>query len=380
MLALVTPHDEQPPSGWRMLMAWPWEQWQRLLGAPGGWIDVLNNRPGADGPSALDQLLREADAGLGQAIAALLAERGVAVRRLAVIPHRWLHLIPLWALPSLSGLAVRTFASAAELVTSRQGGAQPGSEAGCLVVSDPTGDLLVSSSEAESVSRRLGPRMRTEILDRRSASADQIATGLARASFFHFSGHGRSDHVDPDRSALLVAPPADVPLDRDPFQDWVDQATGWRDAPDSWRVTDLAGVGRLYERTAFGSGQVERRLERGRQGTLYASYRAGRLRRFGELWSAGDVLVGREPIACRFAFLSACESGVASGASDIDEYGGLPVALRLGGAETLVCSLWVVSQGFAAIYVDRFYQELSHQSRTADVGGLRAACRRVGVS
>ena len=39
----------------------------------------------------------------------------------------------------------------------------------------------------------------------------------------------------------------------------------------------------------------------------------------------------------------------------IDEYGGLPAALRLGGVASVVCSLWEVDEGFTALYTDLFY-------------------------
>jgi CHAT domain-containing protein len=47
---------------------------------------------------------------------------------------------------------------------------------------------------------------------------------------------------------------------------------------------------------------------------------------------------------------------VAGGKSSyIDEYGGLPAALRLGGVNSLICSLWEVDEGFTALYADLFY-------------------------
>ena len=101
-------------------------------------------------------------------------------------------------------------------------------------------------------------------------------------------------------------------------------------------------------------------MERGSQPTLYARYADGQLRRLGEEWSVGDILALGERSACRLAFLSACSSGTAGGRSAyIDEYGGLPAALRLGGVTTLVCSLWEVDEGFTALYADLFYERLS---------------------
>jgi CHAT domain-containing protein len=100
-------------------------------------------------------------------------------------------------------------------------------------------------------------------------------------------------------------------------------------------------------------------MERGAAPTLYARYAGGRLRRLGELWSVGDILAQGRESPCQLAFLSACQAGVAGGKSAyIDEYGGLPAALRLGGVASVVCSLWEVDEGFTSLYTAMFYAHL----------------------
>ena len=100
-------------------------------------------------------------------------------------------------------------------------------------------------------------------------------------------------------------------------------------------------------------------MERGSAPTLYARYAGGRLRRLGELWSVGDILAQGRESPCQLAFLSACQAGVAGGKSAyIDEYGGLPAALRLGGVASVVCSLCEVDEGFTSLYADMFYARL----------------------
>jgi hypothetical protein len=360
MLALIA-RGKEPLAVCKILTNWPWERWERLFATPGGWLDVLARRPGTDGPGALAHLLRESELGIGQEIVTLLGEAGLQVGRLAIVPHWWLHLIPFWAVPSLSDLAVSVFASAADLVTSRAA-PRTQTEASCLVVYDPTGDLPISASEAERPA-----------LDCLSHEGDRAPVRDGRRR--HCRPHDRID-LPPQRSWSL-RPSGPRPLGpsrrspgglvpwKDPFLAWLTHVGSWQESANGERVADLPGVGRLHEQANPRNGRMERWLERGGEGTLYAMYEAGHLRRLGQLWSAGDMLVGRQRIAYRFAFLSACESGVAGAAPDIDEYGGLPVALRLGGVETLVCSRWVVSEGFAALYVDRFYEELSRYGETA---------------
>jgi hypothetical protein len=128
-----------------------------------------------------------ADRVLGKAILGLLDQAGEDVRKIAIIPHRWLHLIPYWALPSLAGAG-----------------------RGCLVVANPTGDLPCSPAETESVVRLLTPD--STVLgpgEGAPATVSAVAAGLANAALVHFSGHAFSDHADPDRSALLVSPSAE---------------------------------------------------------------------------------------------------------------------------------------------------------------------------
>lgn len=106
-------------------------------------------------------------------------------------------------------------------------------------------------------------------------------------------------------------------------------------------------------------------MERGSAPTLYAHYAGGRLRWLGELWSVGDILAKGRQSPCQLAFLSAYQAGVAGGKSAyIDEYGGLPAALRLGGVVSVVCSLWEVEEGFTALYADKFYARLPPGGRT----------------
>jgi CHAT domain-containing protein len=345
------------------LSAWPWSRWDALLDGPGGWRRFLAGRtaPGGEeeenqqvsGPDALDILIRAADRVLGESIGELIEHAAEGIRKVIVVPHRWLHLIPYWALPSLAELPVRIFSSVSELVTSRTDPAPPAPARQCLVVTNPTGDLLCSASEAESV---VGTMMPAEQLSGREANAGAIAAALSSADFFHYSGHAHSDHADPDRSALLVALSADQTLN--PFPDWAVAAGPWQPAADGWRTGQVPGAGLLSTR-AGPDRQMELRMERGAAPTLYARYAGGRLRQLGELWSVGDILaLGRES-PCQLAFLSACQAGVAGGKSAyIDEYGGLPAALRLGGVASVVCSLWEVDEGFTALYTDLFYARM----------------------
>lgn len=357
------------------LRAWPWWRWDSLLDGPGGWRHFLAGQsatgpPGTTGHDALEHLIQTVDRVLGESILDLIEQADGETEKIALVPHRWLHLIPYWALPSLAPLPVSVFSSVDELVTSRARPSEAAAGRGGVVVANPTGDLICSASETESVVRMA--RSTLLVLPGGQATASAIAASLQNAAYFHFSGHAYSDHGDPDRSALLVAPAPETVTD--PFPAW-GAAAGWRLAADGWQTAEIPGTGRLYERTNPETQELERRLERGSAPTLYARYSGGRLRRLGELWSVGDILALGQQSPCRFAFLSACESGVAGGKSSyVDEYGGLPAALRLGGIDSIVCSLWEVDEGFTALYADLFYERLP-AGRTDPVAVVRQVGR-----
>jgi len=352
------------------LTEWPWQQWQQLMAGHGGWLAALTREPGTDGPAALARLVERADLALGRTILDLVRQVGDDVRQVAIIPHRWLHLVPYWALPSLADLSVRMFSSADELVVSRSRPRET-ENGGCLVVADPTGDLPCSASEAASIARWVPLACRVVgAQEQQPATIAGIYQALETVTWFHFSGHAFSDHRDPNRSALLLAVTTNsitesaadsgASMVADPFQPWLVAAGPWSAADGGWKTAKVQGVGRLWERDIPGARTMERRMERGTAPTLSGLYVAGRLRRLGELWSAADMLVSGRALRCRFAFLSACESGLAGGASTyLDEYGGLPAALRLGGVDGLICSLWPVDEGFAAVFVERFYTTLA---------------------
>ena len=236
------------------------------------------------------------------------------------------------------------------------------------MAADPTGDLWISPSEVESVARVAGSAIRTNRPG--EATIEWLASKLSDASFFHFSGHGLSDPADPDRCALLVSPPAGRP---DPFPEWAAAVTEWQDLGDGKRVGDVDRIGRLWERSMPRTGGLERRMEQPDGGSWYAYYEDGCRLRLGQLWTAGDIRAATS-IQSEFAFLSACESGLAGQVTDVDEFGGLSTALQLAGVRTVVCSLWVVSEEFAAINVDLFYDELSTTPPPVDV---LATVRRV---
>jgi hypothetical protein len=91
---------------------WPSERWTALVTEPeaSSWLVALLTRRGADLQRELAELLTAVDDFLAP-VAERLAEFGV--RRLRLVPHRWLRVIPFWAAPALAPFTVCVQASGA---------------------------------------------------------------------------------------------------------------------------------------------------------------------------------------------------------------------------------------------------------------------------
>jgi CHAT domain-containing protein len=287
-----------------------------------------------------------------------------------VVAHRWLHLVPWWAVPALEGFdVVQTAPSAADLVAARRA-PTPTLGARALVVANPTVDLLAAPAEAAAVDRRLSAlEIACTRLDGAGATEDAVLGAMREGpSVLHFCGHGRSDLVSPDRSALLLHPHVGAAAG-DPFAAWAQAVSAWEER-DGERAGEVPGVGRLVEEPA--DGGLVRRLEHGPTGTLWAQYDGERLVRLAELWTAGDMLVSDTLDGCALAVLSACESGSGSiGVAKIDEAAGLPAAMQLAGASTVIGTLWPVGDALGALFVDMLYARLADErGREADLAEL----------
>ncbi len=374
LMAAVVTSDAEAPAFARVL-DFPAERWMGVLVADegGGWLTgIESGAERAELSAALAAVVALAGEALGD-LPAQLAGRGV--RRLVVIAHRWLHLVPWWAVPALDGFeVVQTAPSAADLVAARRAPTPPlGDRA--LVVANPTGDLRAAPAEAAAVDRRLTALgIACSRLDGAGATEEAVLGAMRKGpGILHFCGHGSSDLVRPDRSALLLHPHVDVRAG-DPFEPWAAAVTSWEDHEDG-RAGEVPGVGRLVEEDA--DGARIRRLEHGDTGTLWGQYDGDRLVRLAELWTAGDMLVGDALDGCSLAVLSACESGSGSlGVEKIDEAAGLPAAMALAGAATVVGTLWPVGDALGALFVDMLYARLAEpREGDTDLAALVHATR-----
>ncbi|MEU1458614.1 CHAT domain-containing protein [Streptomyces avermitilis] len=375
VVAVITREDRTTPSAYYIDEHLTRGRWGKLVaGDPieRGWLAALALSEAADEDVAayqsdvLDVLLGDTDRALGQRIGALLA--GLGSERVTIIPHKLLHLIPFWALPGLEPFSLAVAPSAAQFLSARHR-SDGGTMADALIVSDPTEDLTLSPIEAGSVRRHLGGLgLRASELRGSQAVQQALEENLRGVGLFHISGHARSELFDPDRSGFLLH--SGVPLGEDPFRPWLAASNDWQERDTRERWAEIPGAGRLYERTGLRPGEVERWMELDTTTTLYAHYSDERLTATAEIWSAGDIALSDCLRGCRLAFLSACESGMVSSDSDVDEYAGLPAALHLAGVETTISTIWPVSQGTAALFVELFYERFDATHGTVDAATL----------
>ncbi|MEH1857828.1 MAG: CHAT domain-containing tetratricopeptide repeat protein, partial [Nostoc sp.] len=75
-----------------------------------------------------------------------------------------------------------------------------------------------------------------------------------------------------------------------------------------------------------------------------------------------DIITHFKLENCRLVTLSACETGLTDFTSTSDEYIGLPSGFLLAGSTNVVSSLWTVSATATALLMIKFYEELQQQN------------------
>jgi CHAT domain-containing protein/tetratricopeptide (TPR) repeat protein len=366
IVATITAGDTDLPSDAFVIQEWPMSRWIALIGGSGddGWLWWLSQP--SDVPeirSALAALLAAVDDVIGQRIASFVRERGIA--KVVIIAHQWLHFVPWWSLPSMAGMRVSACPSAAELVRVGSHPVELGSSA--LAVADPTLDLPVTAAEAACVSDHLeSAGVRVSVLAGKQATQAGLEEAMADVSLLHFTGHGRSDMLESNRSGLLVQ--YDSSGERDPDERIAILA---RSLGGGIRETLVPGVGLISDGMSRIEGVSERLLDYSATGTVWGLYQDEQLVKVAELWSAGDILLSDRLAKCALVFLSACQAGQSQlRVEPIDEYAGLPAAFLAAGVPIVICSLWPVSDAVAALYTDFFYAALVAREGTFDIGDV----------
>ena len=220
------------------------------------------------------------------------------VERLVLVPHHYLHLLPLHALPICNGheYLMDRFARGVSYVPSLQilqliQQRHPDSRGEVFLgVQDPTGDLPFANAEVTAISSAYAQSV--EVLEGSKANKPVILQALQdkKPGIVHFACHGNFNFEEPLLSALLL-----------------------------------------------GGSKTETVIDLDKCLTL------------GEIFRL-DIR------QCRLVVLSACETGLTDSTRLSDEYVGLPSGFIYAGTPSVVSSLWRVSDLSTTILMIRFYE------------------------
>jgi CHAT domain-containing protein len=233
--------------------------------------------------------------------------------KLILIPHRYLHLLPLHALPLAgdSSLFDRfpegvSYAPSCQLQQLAQTRQRP-EFTHLFAVQNPTGDLFYTDLEVETIQSYFNT---SNLLKQKIATKEAIDdTSLTTVHCAHFSCHGYFNGREPRKSALILA---NAELN----------SASTQPAPENYLSLANGGV-----------------LDLNKCLTL-------------------DSIFTLNLEQCRLVTLSACETGLIDFRNTSDEYIGLPSGFLYAGASSVVSSLWTVNDLSTAFLMIQFYQNL----------------------
>ena len=236
--------------------------------------------------------------------------------RLIIVPHRWLHLLPIHALPLADGQCLLdlfpqgvSYAPSVQLLELTQKQSKPELH-NLFAVQNPTEDLNFTDVEVKAVRSQFQPN--DDVLTKQQAIKSALnKERLGQANAAHFSCHGYFNFENPELSALLLA-------------------------------------GSTVEKNQEGENKSKTRFLPSRDG---GSIDLEHCLTLGEIFSL-DLR------NCRLVTLSACETGITDFRSLSDEYIGLPSGFLYAGSPSVVSSLWAVNDLSTSFLMIKFYQNL----------------------
>lgn len=297
-------------------------EWTRedRLSVLGPWIRKEGSANAELTPDVFDESLRGLRERLFEPVAGLCQSWNI--ENLLVVPHGELALVPLWEILELSSargaLTVSTSLGVFSLCT-RRSRSLAGST---LITGDVTGQLRHSRKEMEWVkAARSGAIVASTVEEFRRAS--EVATVI------HVAAHGVYNPGNPYLSGIIVSE---------------------KDYRESWSSQYVA---------------APREFSHDRNPTGWP------------LLTAAECMANMSLDSCSLAVLSACESGVPR-LHGGGEMTGLPSALILAGARSVVASLWRVNDAAAAALMHILYEILTRTPAPESVSlALREARSRL---
>ncbi len=274
-------------------------------------------------------------------------------KALILIPHRYLHLLPLHALP-LSGNGEKylldkypdgvKYAPSCQLLkfTKEQDNHSLG---GLFAISDPNENLTYTNIEVSTIARHFQP---VTVLQKSEATKQAVlaAKTLPSAQWVHFSCHGHFDFNSPLNSALGLAE--------------CYNSTSAANADSQERGEWGVGSGEWGKRGNGGVCSIDRGWRSppvGRSKRSYQLLRSGDILDLEKCLTLADIFKLRLP-ECRLVTLSACETELTDPTSTSDEYIGLPSGFIIAGSASIVSSLWSVVDLSTTLLMIQFYQNL----------------------
>jgi CHAT domain-containing protein len=305
----IITRDNDKPLQWQSSQ----KNWEKLNTWSKGYLDIYNTDK-AKWRYKLGSFLEElADILHIQEILDLIP---ACCESLIIVPHRFLHLLPLHALPVGSqNVLLDKFPGGVSYAPSSQllkfvKKHPENEEKSFFAIQDPNENLLYTNIEVETIERHFQP---TNILKQGSATRDTLMKqpyldSLQTSQILHFSCHGYFNTNSPADSAIALAGCA-VNSDND---------------------------GKFNER--------HRLLANGESIDL------------DKCLTLGDIFNLDLP-NCHLVTLSACETG-RTFENTSDEYIGLPSGFLKAGSSSVISSLWSVDDFATTLLMIRFYDNL----------------------
>jgi CHAT domain-containing protein len=271
-------------------------------------------------PKALLEFARLLDM---DSLARKISEIAPDADQLILVPHRFLHLLPLHCLPlsESHGTLLDHFASGVRFAPSLQvlqlvqQRPQTGLDS-LFAIQNPTLDLPYTDLEVETIHPLFGPK--STVLKQHAATKaalERSHSTLASSTCLHFSCHGTFNFAQPQLSALILADSHvdSQPDDADPDR-YLHQLDG--SAIDLTKCLTLLDLFQLDLRQA------------------------------------------------RLVVLSACETGLSEINSLSDEFVGLSSGFLFAGCNSVIGTLWTVSDISTGLLMAEFYRLLKLQEQT----------------
>ncbi|BAZ25039.1 TPR repeat-containing protein [Kalymmatonema gypsitolerans NIES-4073] len=247
--------------------------------------------------------------------------------QLILIPHRFLHLFPLHALPvnqnsensrCLLDLFPRgvSYAPSCQLLQQVQMRQRPDFQS-LFAIQNPTQDLSFTDLEVESILSYFPGHQVLLKEQATKAALSQAAIQLKQANYLHFSCHGSFNFNFPQNSFLLLADAYVSPIPANA-------------SPEIYLIVSDDKAIDLSKCLTLGN-----LFERNERGELIFDFSQSRL-----------------------VVLSACETGLIDFNNTSDEYIGLPSGFLYAGSSSVVSSLWTVNDLSTSFLVIKFIQIL----------------------